>query len=267
MANNKKGMYNEVIKEIFSNHYKEGIEYFEFTREEISEVCKKLNLNPPKNPGDVLYSYRFRRSLPKEILDTAPSGLEWIIESVGKGKHRFILSTRNRITPNHNLVVIKVPEATPEIITRYSSGDEQSLLTKIRYNRLIDIFLQITAYSLQNHLRTTVKDIGQVEIDEIYVGINNNGSHFIVPIQAKVGNDQLSVIQTKQDIAYCDEMFPDLICRSISAQFMDNNLIALFELTLEEGNIKVVQEKHYRIVPSKDISEEDIRTYISRDTI
>lgn len=46
---------------------------------------------------------------------------------------------------------------------------------------------------------------------------------------------------------------------------MDNNLIALFELTLEEGEIKVVQEKHYRIVPSEDISSEEIRTYIDRN--
>ena len=126
-------------------------------------MCENLNLNPPKNLGDVLYSYRFRRPLPQEILDTEPSGLEWIIESVVKGKYRFVLSTVNRITTNQNLISIKVPEATPEIITRYSSGDEQSLLTKIRYNRLIDVFLGITAYSLQNHLRTTVTDIGQLD--------------------------------------------------------------------------------------------------------
>jgi hypothetical protein len=267
MANNKRTSYREVIKEIFNNHYQEGIDHFEFTREEISQVCENLNINPPKNVGDVLYSYRFRRPLPQEILDTEPSGLEWIIESVGKGKYRFVLSTVNRITPNQSLISIKVPEATPEIITRYSSGDEQSLLTKIRYNRLIDVFLGITAYSLQNHLRTTVTDIGQVEIDEIYVGINNNGSHFIIPVQAKVGNDQLSIIQTKQDIAYCHEMFPQLICRSVSAQFMDNNLIAIFELTLEESEIRVVQEKHYTIVPSEEISEEDVRNYISRDAM
>ena len=51
-------------------------------------------------------------------------------------------------------------------------NDEQALLAKIRYNRLIDIFTGITCYSLQNHLRTTVPNIGQVEIDEIYIGID-----------------------------------------------------------------------------------------------
>lgn len=262
MADHPPKKYDKVINNIFKRYYQKGIDYFEFNREELSEVCQSLGITPPKNFGDILYSYRYRRPLPQEILNTEPEGLEWIIESIGRGKYRFVLTKVNRIIPNPALVSIKIPEATPEIITRYSSGDEQSLLTKIRYNRLIDIFLGITSYSLQNHLRTTVTGIGQVEIDEIYVGINNSGSHFIIPVQAKIGSDQLSVIQTKQDIAYCNEVFPDLRCRSVSAQFMDDKLIALFELTLEEGDIKVIQEKHYRIVPSENISSEEIRNYI-----
>lgn len=177
-----KTKYNQVISNIFKKYYKQGIDRFEFNREELSEVCKDLDITPPKNLGDILYSYRYRRPLPQEILSTEPEGLEWIIEPIGRGKYRFVLTTVNRILPNTTLVSIKIPEATPEIITRYSSGDEQSLLTKIRYNRLIDIFLGITSYSLQNHLRTTVTGIGQVEIDEIYVGINNSGSHFIIPV-------------------------------------------------------------------------------------
>jgi hypothetical protein len=39
----------------------------------------------------------------------------------------------------------------------------------VRYNRLLYIFLGLTTYSLQNHLRTTVKSVGgsQIAIDEI----------------------------------------------------------------------------------------------------
>jgi deoxyxylulose-5-phosphate synthase len=44
-------------------------------------------------------------------------------------------------------------------------------------------------------------------------------------------------VQAKQDIACCEEKFPGLICRAISAQFMADDMIALFELTLEEGAI------------------------------
>ena len=68
-------------------------------------------------------------------------------------------------------------------------SDEQALLARVRYNRLVDIFLGIACYSLQNHLRTTASNMGQVETDELYVGVDRRGSHYVVPIQAKGGKD------------------------------------------------------------------------------
>ena len=53
------------------------------------------------------------------------------------------------------LATTKIPDGTPSIVRKYSISDEQALLAIVRYNRLIDIFLGVTCYSLQNHLRTT----------------------------------------------------------------------------------------------------------------
>jgi hypothetical protein len=256
-----KGRYNLIATGIFNRYYQPGLDTFTFDRQEIIEIAKELGVAPPKNLGDLIYFFRHRQPLPKTITDTAPTGLEWIIESKGRSIYSFHLTTMNRINPNINLIQIKIPDATPEIINKYTSGDEQALLTKIRYNRLIDIFLGITAYSLQNHLRTTVTEIGQIEIDEIYVAINSNGQQFIIPVQAKAGNDQLGVVQTKGDIAYCNEKFPELICRAVSAQFMNNNIIAMFELAIEEGQVRIVQEKHYKFVPADQISENELQNY------
>jgi hypothetical protein len=114
---------------------------------------------------------------------------------------------------------------------------------------------------VKNYLRTAVSGVGQIEIDELYVGVNRNGAHFIIPVQAKGGSDQISIVQTKQDIAYCTAKFPELICRTISAQFMNNDVIAMFELTLDESEVKVVQEKHYRLVLADQISETDLKNY------
>lgn len=214
-AKNQPGRYDAIIIEIFQRHYQPGIKSFDFSRSEFTEVATHLGIALPKNIGDVLYSFRFRRDLPKQISDTATTGLEWVIELAGHANYRFHLSQINRILPNPNLIQVKIPDSTPEIIAKYALTDEQALLAKVRYNRLIDIFLSITTYSLQNHLRTTVKDIGQIEIDEIYVGVNRNGTHFVIPVQAKGGDDQLGVVQTKQDIACCTAKFPELICRPI----------------------------------------------------
>jgi len=76
------------------------------------------------------------------------------------------------------LVTIKIPDATPEIVSAHAMSDEQALLAKIRYNRLIDVFPGVSAYSLQNHLRTTVEHIGQIEVDEIYVAVDSAGLFF-----------------------------------------------------------------------------------------
>jgi hypothetical protein len=259
-------LYNALIARIFKNHYRRGIDEFEFDRDELEKVAAQLDLRLPKNLGDLIYSFRYRKKLPTEILETATGEKEWIIEPAGRAKYRFRLAGPSRIIPRPDLVAIKIPDATPEIIGAYALTDEQALLAKVRYNRLIDIFLGITAYSLQSHLRTTVKGIGQIEIDEIYVGVNRNGQQFVIPVQAKGGNDQLAMIQTKQDLSCCAEKFPALTCRAISAQFMsdEENTIAIFELTMEKTEVKVVEERHYRLVPADAISAADLAKYAKR---
>ncbi len=80
------------------------------------------------------------------------------------------------------LFVTKVHDATPEIVRRFALGDEQATLARVRYNRLVDMFCKCVAYSLQNQ-QPDIKGIGQIEIDELYVGSNRQGEHFIIPVQ------------------------------------------------------------------------------------
>lgn len=256
--------YQAIIARIFEQHYKKGVESFEFSREEFEAIAEGLGISLPKNVGDLIYSFRYRNELPEVIRSTATAGREWIIAGTGRARYQFKQVKLNRIVPRDELMTIKVPDSTPEIIGAYAQGDEQALLAKVRYNRLVDIFLGITAYSLQNHLRTTVKGIGQIEIDEMYVGIDKHGRQFVVPVQAKGGSDKHGVVQSQQDIACCGEKFPNLICRPVSAQFMSENRIAMFELVVADEEVKVVEEKHYQLVPAGSISDRDLITYSSR---
>jgi hypothetical protein len=260
----KPNRYSAIMRTIFERHYRAGEAEFEFTRNEFADVARKLRIVLPKNLGDAIYSFRFRVPLPPEVVATAPPGMEWLIELAGRGRYRFKLATVNRIVPRADLIAIKIPDATPEIISAYALSDEQALLAKVRYNRLIDVFLGIAAYSLQNHLRTTVSGVGQIEVDEIYVGVNRNGQQFVIPVQAKGGTDRLGVTQTKQDVGCCQQKFPQLRCRPVAAQFMADDVIALFELTIDGDEVRVVEERHYRLVPSDQIGEQDLRLYGAR---
>jgi hypothetical protein len=261
--------YKQLLEYIFFDKdfgsYREGTTEIAFERDDMVRAAEKLGIDLPKNQGDVIYAQRYRTSLPARIVETQPEGMEWIIDGVGRAKYRFSLVRLNRILPNLALRAIKIPDATPEIISAYALNDEQALLAKVRYNRLIDVFLGVTAYSLQNHMRTTVKGIGQIEIDEVYVSLDKRGVQYVIPVQAKGGKDQIAVVQTRQDIACCAEKFPKLNCRAVSAQFIDvggeNERIALFELAEDEGRVVIVEEKHYRLVSSSAITDADLRSY------
>jgi len=170
----------------------------------------------------------------------------------------------DQIVPNPLLTKVKMLGSLPGMIKRYALSEEQALLTLLRYNRLVDVFTGTTCYSLDNHLRTSMPAIGDVETDEIYLGIGNTGRQFVFPVQARGRRDHIRIVQTEQDLAVCASRFPTLDCRPIGAQLIEEDLIALFEFERSEGEISIKAEKHYRIVPNEDLSDDEILAYRSR---
>ncbi|MCK4653245.1 MAG: endonuclease [Candidatus Cloacimonetes bacterium] len=261
MSKNKKNRYTQLIEDIFFQYYSKSKTRVEFLRVDLEKTAKKLKMDLPKNLGDIIYSFKFRSPLPKSICDTSIDDKEWVIKNIGRAQYAFELVKVARIIPDEILMTIKIPDATPNIVDNYALNDEQALLAKVRYNRLLDIFTGVTCYSLQNHLRTTVPDIGQVETDEIYVGVDKFGRQFVLPVQAKGGSDEIAIVQIEQDILLCKHKYPKLICRSIAVQFIDSNKICMFEFIISDNEIKKLYERHYELVSSSDISDEDLLNY------
>ena len=137
----KSNRYQSLIEKVFFDRYEAGNKQIAFERNDLVKASKELQIALPKNLGDVIYAIRYRIDLPERILATQPDGMGWIIEGAGRAKYRFKLVKLNRIVPNPDLLTIKIPDSTPEIVAQYALSDEQALLAKIRYNRLIDIFL------------------------------------------------------------------------------------------------------------------------------
>jgi len=217
MADKKLGRYPQIIEHIFLAHYKKGRDVVEFDRDDVRAACKALGVELVKNIGDLVYSFRYRAALPRSIREKAPEGKVWIIQPAGTAQYRFVLRGLTTILPTKEMAETKIPDATPGIVAMYALNDEQGLLARLRYNRLIDIFTGVVCYSLQNHLRTSVPNIGQVETDELYVGLDRKGAHYVFPVQAKGGTDKLSIVQIEQDFALCAAKFPRLMCRPIAA--------------------------------------------------
>jgi hypothetical protein len=260
----RKNRYAAIIEKIFVSKFETGMKVVDFAREEFETVARHLRIKLPKNLGDLVYSFRYRANLPGRIRAEAGKGETWIIRPIGKARYRLALVADCPLQPNANLATTKVPDATPGLVMKYAFDDEQALLARLRYNRLIDVFAGVTCYSLQNHLRTTVPGMGQVETDELYVGLDKRGAHYIFPIQAKGGTDKLNVVQIEQDFAVCANKFPDLICRPIGAQFMEGRIIALFEFERADGSVRISAEKHYKLVPPEEVTKEDLENYRRR---
>jgi hypothetical protein len=260
-STDKENRYAALMASIFKNKFKKGMREVEFARAEFETFAKVLKIALPLNLGDIVYSFRYRAALPDSIQETAKDGECWIIRPTGKGKYKFALVEDKPLIPNSMMTLTKVPDSTPGIVAKYAFADEQALLAKVRYNRLIDVFTGLTCYSLQNHLRTTVPQMGQVETDEIYVGLDKKGAHYVIPIQAKGGTDKLGIVQIEQDFAVCANRYPTLICRPIAAQFMAKDVIAMFEFAQNADGVGVYSEKHYKLVPPKDVTDEDLLAY------
>lgn len=264
----KENLYNKLIEAIFFKHYKKGSKEVTFEREELTEAANKLGVDIAKNLGDIIYSFRYRKKLPEKIRLTSPKNNEWIIRPAGRSKYKFCLTDASaNFLPYTNLVETKILDSTPGVINKYALTDEQSLLAILRYNRLVDIFTGLTCYSLQNHLRTFVPDMGQVETDELYIGMDKRGVHYVMPLQAKGKKDILGTVQIEQDIALCQTKFPTLICKPIAAQFMSDGKIAMFEFENTKNGIRISEQKHYRLVKASQLSEEELQTYRARPLV
>jgi hypothetical protein len=270
MSTEKNNKYSQVISWVFQQKHKSGDRTVTFSREDLVNAHHQLGLPLTKNIGDIPYSFRFRNDLPSSITNNAPPDSEWIISGVGTASYQFRLASPGKISPSTNRERIPILDATPEIVRQYAPGtDEQALLTRARYNRLIDMFLGLTCYSIQNHLRTTVPNIGQIEVDEIYLGVNKRGAHFVIPCQAKSPGDRFGIVQVIQDICLCRAKYPNAICRPVALQFQGPNEVAILELAIQEDHdllrLSVVDEKHYCLSHRSEVTPEQIRLLTDRE--
>lgn len=239
--------YDKVIVKLFEKVYREDQDRIEFTKDQLIDICSEIDI-PIKNIPDILYTYRSRSDLPESITRTG----NWILQGLGKGKYAFLKLRRSpHVDIPQDLEVVQVPDSTPEIVLKYCGTDEQSVLTKVRYNRLIDTFLSLTAYHLQGHLRTSLDGIGQVEIDELYVAIDTDGHQYVIPVEAKGPDprEKLGVAQIGWLIAFANQRYPRLMAKPVAVKSSEDGSIFLLEFNTaaDLNDIRTVSYRRYSL--------------------
>jgi hypothetical protein len=241
--------YDEVISRLFHRHYQPGQKRLFFEKDEIDEVCQELNIRI-RNIPDIPYTYRVRRELPADILKSG----NWAIESTGKSSYAFrLLENLPRFDIQfRDYEPISIFNAIPEVVDGLLRHDEQSLLTKILYNRLIDIFAGLTCFHIQNHYRSFVDNIGEVELDAIYVGVSKAGELFVIPVEAKsqADSDMLGRIQISQMAQLVKQDFPQLARRILAVKELFDGTVGIVEFNDRDDpdEIKILSVARYKLI-------------------
>ncbi|MCB8943872.1 MAG: hypothetical protein H6658_08955 [Ardenticatenaceae bacterium] len=244
-------VYDQVIIRVFESVFVANADHLPFSKADIERAIRELGLQlSTRNVPDIVYTYRSGRSdLPEFIMQYG----SWAIEGKGKSKYAFRkLACSPYFDIPSDIEITKIPDATPQIVLKYQSSDEQAILARIRHNRLLDIFTSLTTYHLQGHFRTAVAETGQIEIDDLYIGLDTDGNGFILPIEAKVDSakDQLGVIQVTQMVRFAKAQFPDLMVRPIGLKLLSDGSYMFLEFTAvaDPNQIATKRYKRYLLV-------------------
>lgn len=274
----KTSLYRDVITRVFERGYRPGSIRFDFQRTDLLVAMQDMGLDltgddktVARNIGDIIYSFRFRKDFPESILKTAPKGKMWIILGRGDALYEFRLISVPKLEIDQGLQISRLHDATPEIVARFRLSDEQAVLARIRYNRLVDLFCRCVAHSLQNHLRTKVEGVGQIELDELYVAANRQGEHFIIPLQAKSASDRFGASQLLQDLEYCKTAHPNFRARPLAAQLVkrttagvETEVIVMFEFgcvdTGDDVVITKLNERHFALLQAGQVTPSDFES-------
>ena len=233
-----------------------SFEEINFTKEELVKEIKLLQKgyqkNDPvvKNVPDIIYTYRARSELPREILKNG----NYAIIGKGKGRYSFIkISQQNRIKIPKKIKETKLTQVIPKWILKYMSDDEQGMLTNLNQNEIIKKYLNLqTAFRLQSHLRMGVPNYGQVEIDELYFCEDTNGKHLICAIEAKDKSDHdlFNISQLFGVSKALISKYPDVCKKILCAKPLKKNKLVICEIAVSDKikDVRMINEwKAYQI--------------------
>lgn len=238
--------YGAVISGVFRKRWRRGLQDVPFTKDDLIAEADSLGIKV-KNVADILYTFRSRREMPAELLEKG----NWVIESRGPGKYSFVHFTGSKtILIDPHLKVYPIPYAVPEIVAANLATDEQGLLTVVRYNRVLDVFTGIACFHLQSHVRTQIAGHGQVEVDDLYVGVNKDGEGFVLPVEGKDAGEPLGVDKAVSLTLFAKAKHPKLRCRPIAVIREAENQITCVEFEPAESlpRVSVLDIRRYRLI-------------------
>jgi hypothetical protein len=247
-------VYVPILREIVRRKYSEGTQRIEFTKQDIETVAVELGLKLG-NAADLVYRMRARTRLPDDILDLGFT----VLRGVGRGRYALEVGgeaivhlPEHEVLDHNDQTPLPVRRLLPENIVDL---DEQGILTMVGYCKLLDHFTGLTVYRLRSHVRKSVPNVGQAELDEIDVGValRDDDVPVVFPIEAKAADEVINRVQVATAVAYCQTYFARHEIRPIVVKLTYDGVLHFLEFraTTSLPGLRVVHSCGYRLRLSK----------------
>lgn len=243
-------VYVPILREIVRRKYVPGTQRIEFTKQDVEEVARNLGVKLG-NAADVVYRMRSRTRLPDDILDLGFT----VLRGVGRGKYALEVGGEAVVhLPEHD--VFEHNDQTPLPVRRLlpenvAELDEQGLLTMVSYCKLLDHFTGLTVYRLRSHVRKSVPNIGQAELDEIDVGValRDDEVPVVFPIEAKAADEVVNRVQVATAVAYCETYFVGHEIRPIVVKLTYDGVLHFLEFraTTSLAGLRILHSHGYKL--------------------
>jgi hypothetical protein len=261
-------VYVPILRELVRRFREPGSQRVEFTVRDVRQVADDLGIEIGNAP-DLVYRMRARTRLPDDILDMGFT----ILRGVGRGRYALEVGGEAVVhLPEHEILghndqtPLPVRRLLPESLVDL---DEQGLLTMVSYCKLLDHFTGLTVYRLRSHVRKSVPNVGQAELDEIDVGVamRDDDIPVVFPIEAKAADEVINRVQIATAVAYCQTYFPGHQIRPIVIKLTYDGVMHFLEFrsTTALAGLRAINSCGYRLHPSKKQLELIRKTQVTLD--
>lgn len=243
-------VYVPILREIVRRKFVAGVQRIEFTKQDIETIAAELGLKVG-NAADLVYRMRARTRLPDDILDLGFT----VLRGVGRGRYvleiggeAVVRLPEHEVFDHNDQTPLPVRRLLPENLVDL---DEQGILTMVGYCKLLDHFTGLTVYRLRSHVRRSVPNVGQAELDEIDVGValRDDDVPVVFPIEAKASDEVINRVQVATAVAYCEAYFPGHEIRPIVVKLTYDGVLHFLEFrsTTALAGLRVVHSCGYRL--------------------
>lgn len=235
-----------IYQEKLSEDYSTDDEEIRFTREDIDFVEEEYELDNIRNKPDMVSSFRPNNN-PKPLKE---DGYPACVRAYER-EAVYYITQRDQVLELPSIDSREFLDGSdiPDLVQSYVYGNEQSLLTQVRYTGLIPEYVGFDeCYHCQDHLQTQSQ--GQAEIDGLYVGREDNEDYAIL-IEGKNNDEHFIRNQlyiNKRTIEDKDEFPDNVIVLGLSVR--DEGSFSLVEFDIPDsrgdGMVEISNIQNYR---------------------